>query len=142
MVIRLQWELLLYIFVLNLVVGLVIVLGVPGTEYVNPVGDPVDASAVEGHFNATKIATGWSATPFSGIPLVGDIFAGFTFLVQDLGYLIDGFPSLLTHISNTYIVDVDGQFAFSVIANVLRAIYALLISMFLIEFISGRVFSD
>lgn len=133
---------LLFIFVLNLVVGLVIVLGFPGTEYVSPAGTGVNATEYETHFNSTDISSGWAATPFSGIPVIGDIFAGFNFLIQDIGYLIDGFPTLLTYLRNTYLTDADGITAFDVIANVLRAVYALLISLFLIEFISGRNITD
>jgi len=133
---------LLFVFILNLVVGLVIVLGFPGTEYVNPSGTGANATEYEQHFNSTQISTGWSATPFSGIPMIGDIFAGFNFLIQDIGYLIDGFPTLLTFIRNTYITYPSGQLTFDIIANALRAVYALLISLFLIEFISGRVFTD
>lgn len=139
---RVQYELLLFIFIANLITGVAIVLAFPGTEYVNPSAPSLNATEYESHFNSTDISTGWKATPFSGIPVIGDIFAGFNFLIQDIGYLIDGFPSLLTYISNTYIVDPSGQFAFGVIANVLRAVYALLISMFLIEFISGRIITD
>lgn len=139
---RIQYEMLLFIFVLNLIVGLVIVLQYPGTEYINPGTTGVNATEYESHFNATNIATGWSATPFSGIPMIGDIFGGFNFLIQDIGYLIDGFPTFLTWIRNTYITDPTGQMSFDVLANVLRALYALLISLFLIEFISGRVITD
>jgi hypothetical protein len=120
----------------------VIVLQFPGTEYVSGGGTGVNATEYETHFNSTDISSGWGATPFSGIPMIGDIFGGFNFLIQDIGYLIDGFPTLLTYIRNTYLTDGDGQFAFDVIANLLRAIYALLISLFLIEFISGRILSD
>lgn len=139
---RIQYEILLFIFILNLVVGLAIALGFPGTEYVSPSGTGVNATEYETHFNSTDISSGWSATPFSGIPVIGDIFGGFNFLIQDIGYLIDGFPTLLVYMRNTYITDADGQLAFDIIANVLRAVYALLISLFLIEFISGRVITD
>lgn len=128
--------------ILNLVVGAVVLLNVPATEYVNPVSPDLDASDYESHFNATDIAESWSATPFSGVPIVGDIFGGFNFLWQMIGYLIDGFPTLLNWICDSYITSTAGQTAFWVIANVLRAIEAVLVCTFIIEFISGRVFSD
>jgi hypothetical protein len=140
--IRTQWEILLLLFCLNLVVGLCVALSVPGTAYASPVSGGVNATEYEGHFNATEVAKSWSATPFSGIPVIGDIFGGFNFLITTVGYLFDGFPCLLTWISDSYITDVSGQLAFAVITNVLRAVYALLITIFLIEFISGRVFTD
>jgi hypothetical protein len=139
---RTQWEILLFLFCLNLVVGLCIALSVPGTAYTNPISGGVNATEYEQHFNSTQVAKGWSATPYSGIPVIGDIFGGFNFLWQAIGYLIDGFPCLLTWISDSYITEPSGQLAFAVITNVLRAVYALLITLFLIEFISGRVFTD
>jgi hypothetical protein len=140
--VKVQWEILLFMVILNLVVGLVVALQVPGTYYTQPLTTGTDASDYESHFNATEIATSWKATPFSGIPVIGDIFGGFNFLWQTMGYILDGFPTLLTWISDSYVTTADGQTAFWVMANVIRAIEALLISMFLIEFISGRVFTD
>jgi hypothetical protein len=138
-----QWEILLFIFVLNLAVGLVIVLQFPGTAYVSATApDSVNGTDYESHFNATEIAEGWSATPFSGIPVIGDIFGGFNFLWQTFGYLIDGFPTLLTWIGDSFLADSAGQTAFFIIANVIRGVQALLVTLFIIEFISGRVFTD
>lgn len=137
---RVEWEILLFIFLLNLSVGLIISLSLPGTAYVNPT-NPTNASEYEKHFNASEIEQ-WGSTPFSGIPLIGDIFAGFQFFVRNIGFLFDGFPTLLTWLKDSYITDSSGALAFDVIANTLRAIYALLIATFLIEFISGRYISD
>ena len=117
-------------------------MSVPGTAYVSGMNPGTNATEYEGHFNATETAESWSSTPFSGIPLIGDIFAGFNLLWQNIHYLVDGFPLLLTYISDSYITSYEGQVAFMVIANVLRAVYALLITFFIIEFISGRVFTD
>lgn len=136
-----QWEILLFLFCLNLAIGLVAALQLPGVDYVNPSASPLDGEDYEEHFNSTDIM-GWQSTPFSGIPIVGDLFSGFEFLVRNMRYLMDGFPSLLTYLKDTYIHDADGRLAFDVVTNVLRAIYALLISVFLIEFLSGRLFHD
>lgn len=138
---RIQFQILAFIVCLNLAVGLSIALGLPGTEYVQAT-NPSNASEYEGHFNATEIAEGWGATPYSGIPVIGDIFSGFQFLWRNLQYLIDGFPLLLTWISDTYIIDAAGQTAFAIIANALRAIYAVLITILVIEFITGRILTD
>ena len=125
---------------MNLSIGLVIALTVPGTAFFSPT-DPMNPESAESHFDPEEIME-WGSTPFSGIPLIGDIFAGFQFLTRNLAFLFDGFPMLLTWIADSYITDAGAYAAFTVITWVLRAIYALLISIFLIEFISGRVFSD
>ena len=136
-----QWSILLFIACLNLATGMIIALGLPGTEYVQST-NPSNASEYEEHFNATQTAESWGATPFSGIPVIGDIFSGFQFLFRNFQYLIDGFPMLLTWISDTYIIDASAKTAFFIITNVMRAIFAILISMFVIEFISGRIMTD
>ncbi len=103
--------------------------------------NPTNSSEYEGYLNATEIE-GWQSSPFSGIPVIGDIFAGFQFLISNIGFLFDGFPTLLTWLGDTYITDAAGQTAFTIIAMTLRAIYALLICTFLIEFLSGRYFTE
>lgn len=139
---RVQWELLLGIFIINLAVGIVIGLALPGTAYVSATSTGVNATEYESHFNSTAITKGWDATPLIGIPIVGDIYAGFDFLYQNLQYIVDGLPKFLLWIEDSYITDPSAQVAFQVIANALRAVYALLVALFLIEFISGRIFTD
>lgn len=102
----------------------------------------MDSEDAAGQFNYTDIEQGWSSTPFNGVPIIGDIFSGFQFFIQNMQFLIDGFPMLLTWIADSYITDASAYSAFTVITWALRALYGLLISTFLIEFISGRVFSD
>ena len=136
-----QFKILLFIVCLNLASGLVVALALPGTEYVQG-QNPSNTSEYESHFNATETAEQWGATPYSGIPVIGDIFSGFSFLFTNIRYLIDGFPMFLTWIGDTFIIDASAQIAFAVICNVLRAIFALLMSIFVIEFISGRYATD
>ena len=139
---RTQWELLLGLFVINLGIGLVIGLALPGTGYVAGAASGMNATDYENHFNATSIVKSWSGTPFSGIPVIGDIFGGLSFLWQNIQYLVDGLPMLLDWIKTSFITDSTAQAAFTVIEYAIRAVYALLISMFVIEFISGRVPTD
>ena len=105
---KVQWQILLGIFVINLAFGLVMAIGVAGTENVGPVDPSIDPEEYEEHFNATQTAESWSQNPFSGIPVVGDIFAGFNLMYQNIGYLIDGFPILLSYVKDAYIVEPAG----------------------------------
>lgn len=139
---RVQWEILLFLFCVNLAFGIVIQLNAPGTVYIKAEYEGISPEEYEAHFNSTDIATSWSGTPFSGIPMIGDIFGGFNFLWQNIKYLVDGFPALLNYFDATFITSSEGHAAFFIITNSLRAVYALLISVFLIEFISGRIWSD
>lgn len=138
---RVQMQILLFMACLNLSTGLAIALAVPGTAYVQAT-NPSNVSEYESHFNASEVAESWGATPFSGIPVIGDIFSGFQFLWRNIQYLIDGFPMLLQWISDTFIVDATAKTAFAVIMNVMRALFAISISIFAIEFISGRYMTE
>lgn len=138
---KLQFQILIFVLCLNLATGLVIALNLAGTEYVQA-QNPTNATDYESTFNATDIGGSWGATPFLGIPVIGDIFAGFQFLFTHIQFLIDGFPMFLTWIGDTYITDAGGRTSFTIIANAFRAIYAVLMAMWFIEYIGGRYFTD
>ena len=142
---RVQFQLLIFIVCINLATGMVIALNLPGTAYSKAIqGTPGDVTDYEERFNATEIAEKWKPGGVLGyIPLVGDLLSGFYFFVTDvLPYMLDGFPKLLTWIGNSYITNASGRTAFFIIANVLRAIYAIMLTIFVIEFISGRRMPD
>lgn len=138
---KIQMIILMFFVCLNLASGLAIALALPGTEYVQAT-TPDETTEYESHFNATEIVDKWGATPFSGIPVIGDIFSGLNFLWNGIQYLIDGFPMFLTWISDTYIIEAQAKTAFAIFANALRAIFAILMTVFAIEFISGRKLTE
>lgn len=136
-----QWEILLYVLCFNLAIGIVVGVQIPGTAFFSP-STPLDPTAAEAQFNPDEIME-WGSTPFSGIPLIGDIFAGFQFLIRNFRFLIDGFPMLMEWMADSFgVTGTEAEAPFLVIIWSLRAIMAALVSIFLIEFISGRVFSD
>lgn len=137
-----QFKVLVFIACLNLSIGMIIGLQLPGTEYIQPAQPDMSAEEYEEHFNATDIAEAWGATPFSGIPIIGDIFSGLNFLWSNFAYLIDGFPMLLQWISDSYVLDAETQTALNYIIMALRGLYALMMGILVIEFISGRVLTD
>jgi hypothetical protein len=136
---KLAFEILFYIMCINLATGVVIGLNLGGVNQVmqptNPYVDPLD---LEEQFNATAQAESWSSTPFSGIPIIGDIFAGFDFLIRNIAFLLGGFPYLLEWFADSFIVDATARISFSVLANCLRGLFAVIGSWFVVEFISGR----
>lgn len=138
---KIQIQILVFIACLNLATGLVFVLQLPGAGDV--LGqNPSNATEYGSHWNATEVAEGWGATPFSGIPVIGDIFSGLSFLWRVLPYLIDGFPQFITWLGDTYIRDKATQLVFNIIANVIRAIFAIMMGLFVVEFISGRIMTE
>jgi hypothetical protein len=131
------------LFIINLAIGVVMGLALPGTAIVHAGGPITNATQYEQQFNSSKIQEwGGKGNPLQGIPVIGDIFGGFLYLTSNIQFLIDGLPQLLNFIKDSYILDPAGKTAFDVIAWTLRAIYAFLIALFLIEFISGRFFTE
>jgi len=138
---RLQFKILFFLACFNLATGMVMALALPGTGYFGSGRLSTTGSTHEEYeeqFNATKVTKSWSATPFSGIPIVGDVFSGFYLLAVNWQFLIDGFPMLLTWISEAYLTTSEARAAFTIIANVLRALFAILMATFLIYLITGR----
>ena len=134
---KVQFKILLFIVCLNLATGMVIELSLPGTEYVTP-SNPSNRTEYEEHFNATETVEGWQATPFSGIPVVGDIFSGLQMFWRCMQYLIAGFPLFLVWIGDSFIIDASARLAYDVIVGVLIGIQAILMTVFALEYISGR----
>lgn len=138
---RIQWEILLGILILNLSTGLVVALQLPGTANASTL-TAMNGTQYETHFNNTALAKGWDSTPFSGIPIIGDIFYGFNAFWQMFHYVFDGFPTFLNWIRDSYIADQGARDAFTAIAVVLSSLFYILFAVFIIEFISGRFTSD
>lgn len=132
-----QSEIILVIICLNLATGLVVELSIPGTDYVSPspTGNSSDYSS---HFNATEIAQGWSFPPTIGIPVIGDIWSGFSFLVRMITYVFVGFPIFLQTMGDNYITDSSGLAAWNSISMVILALFAVVMALYFVWFISGR----
>ena len=132
-----QSEIILFVICLNLATGLVVELGLPGTAYVSP-SPTSDAEDYESHFNATEIAEGWTFPPTVAIPIVGDIWSGFSFLTRMITYVIAGFPLFLQYLGDSFITDASAQTAWTAISTVLVALFAVAMATYFIWFISGR----
>jgi len=138
---RIFTRILIFMVCLNLATGLVIELSLAGTEYVSPTM-PTNSSEYQSHFNATETAEGWQATPYSGIPVIGDIFSAFQLMWRGIQYLIAGFPLFLNWLGDCFIIDASARVAYNVVVATLVAIQAILATLFVIEFISGRTLTE
>ena len=138
-----QFKILLFIFILNVVAGLVMnaqtggTYFIAGTQYMHGLNATSDTDTFESELNATDIAGNWQATPFSGIPVIGDIFAGLNLLVKNLKFLFTGFSSMLQWVG-TFIPSSGGRTALNLIAAALNAVFGLMCVTLVIEMISGR----
>lgn len=132
-----QSEIMFFVICLNLATGLVVELGLPGTDYVNP-SNPTNASEYESHFNASEIAEGWTFPPTVSIPIIGDIWSGFSFLVRLVTYVIVGFPLFLGWIGDSFLIGAEAVTAWNILKTTLIAIFSVVMAMYFVWFISGR----
>jgi len=141
---RLQTTILFYIMCLNLACWLALnpYTQILTTWAVVPWNPSVNATEYETHFNATEIADLWQATPFLGIPVVGDIFSGLHFLSTIVIYLFAGFPIFLYWVGDAFIVDSTARLSYNAFVVVLTALFGVLMSFWMIEFISGRPLNE
>ena len=132
-----QSEIIIFIICLNLATGMVIELALPGTAYVMP-SNPTNASEYEAHYNATQIAEGWSFPPSLGVPMFGDIWSGFSFLVRMITYTLVGFPLFLGWLGDSFITDASALTAWNIIKTAILAMFSVFMALFFVWFISGR----
>lgn len=135
---KFQFKLLLFLVALNLVTTLVMVLGLPGTDFVSASATAGNSTEYQERFNSSEIAEDWRATGDSGLPVVGDVFSGFYFFFSQWEFLISGFSYLLRWIGDSYLTTANAQTTFALIASVLTAIYHILLAVFMIYLITGR----
>ena len=77
--------------------------------------------------NPSEIRASWKPSVISNIPIIGDIFSGFTFLYTILDNIVNGLPSLLTVLGVP-----------DVIVWAMKILTYFVYALALIEMISGR----
>lgn len=140
-----QSEIMFFVICLNLATGLVLELNVAGVD--QTVGEPAsgiaphpstNTSEYEGHFNATEIAEGWTFPPTIAIPIIGDIWSGFSFLARLVTYVIVGFPLFLGWLGDSFIIGAESLAAWNILKTTVLAVFSIVMAMYFIWFISGR----
>lgn len=139
---RIGFQVILFALILNLVSTLVYALDIPGTRYTVPLygGTAANATAYAEEFNTTSLLDSWTATPFSGVPIFGDIYSGI-YLYNAIRSVIVGFPDMI----NAYAYAIGDSTARSAIltANyVVYAVFMFIMFVFLFQLISGRRISE
>lgn len=137
-----QFIFLLVVLALNLTITMCLSLEtadgdplIPGVKYAHPLNASGDFDDYADKFNATEVMEEWQATPFDGVPILGDIFSQGNQFMNAFGFLIDGVPSLITF-TGSFIPT--AQTVFTMIANVIRIISAVLAVTLVLELIGGR----
>lgn len=136
-----QFQILIFFVCLNLSVYLAVKLELPGVSDVTPnvEGSPaMNVTQYREHFNATETVERYEENTEGINILVGFISSGLTLIFRDIQYLILGFPLFLVWVGNNFILDTVARTAYTYIIGVLVAIFYILMSVYVVEFISGR----
>jgi hypothetical protein len=108
---------------------------IPGLNYSRPLNASGTIEDYEERLNATDVMADWRGEGATNLPIIGDLFSGVTQFWDRFKFLVDGIPSLLDWFGSFLPVSATG---FNIVAWAVRAITAIMVTIFVIEFISGR----
>jgi len=111
----------------------------PGVNYSRPLNASGSASEYMERYNATETVEAWESTPFSGIPIIGDIFSGLSLFYNQFRFLAEGFSPLLNWFTSFLPVDTT---VLTVLCGGLVALHWIMVCTLIIEFVSGRQLID
>jgi len=138
---RIGFQFVLYIIILNLVSGLVYSLNVPGVEYTTPPIGTGNATDYEEKFNPEFLILGISMAPLLAIPFVGHFLAFALIVWSAVSFIVMGFPQMLEGYAS-FIGDPVAQTALTGVCWVLRGVFSFIIFMWLYQLITGRTVED
>lgn len=140
---KIGFKAVLFLLILNLVSTMVYAIQIPGTTYTGILygGSQANATEYAEEFNTTTLLDRWTATPFSGIPIFGDIFSGIMLLFNAIRSIIVGFPDLINSIAYS-IVDTTARNAVLTVNYVIYAVFAFITFLWMFQLITGRKVSD
>ena len=111
----------------------------PGVKYAKPLNASGSYDEYLERFNATETVEKWQSTPFSGIPIIGDIFSGLNLFWNQFSFLAAGFAPMLTWL--TSLVPVNTTVLTLLCAGLVMLHWVMLCTL-IIEFVSGRQLID
>ena len=136
---KIGFELVLFIVLLNVVSTVVYQVAVPGTEYavIQQSGSQSNATQMESEFNATTMLGRWKSNPLESLPFVGILFSMVFMMWDVISVVVNGFPALIQ--SFGYLIgDPVARAAFDVIMTVIRVGFVAIIFFWIFEIATGR----
>ena len=134
---KIGFQIVLFLLILNIVSGLAFQLNVPGTQYSHAIPGTGDPEDYEDRFNAGKMLNETQPGAWAEFPFLGNVFGTIMMLWNGLNFIIMGFPALLERYAG-FIPEVGGRTAFSAITLVLRAIFSFVIFGWIFQILTGR----
>jgi hypothetical protein len=134
---RIGFQLVLYILILNLISGMMYALNVPGTERSNILTGTGNVTEYQERFNPGEFLNATEPEASTTFTFIGHIWNGLNVIWSAIRFTVFGFPTMLQGIGSQ-IQDPAAAAAFTNIANVLYAIFSFIIMMWLYQLLTGR----
>jgi hypothetical protein len=139
--VKVGFQIVLFIIILNLVSGLIYQEQVAGTQNANFLQSNDNGTSYQNQFNpsamvnATTTSSSWISIPFAS--WVMQIAQAVITLWNAITVVVTGFPHVLSNIADM-IPDTNGQSTFNAIATVIIGIESFLAFMWIFEVVTGR----
>ena len=134
---KVGFHVILFVLFLNLVLGAVSSIGVPGTEYSNVLGGTGDIDDYDERFNATKFMEKVEPEASETYTFVGQVWSALQLAWNAISWVIAGLPILFIGISNQ-IGDPTAKLAVQTFGAIICSGAYFIIILWLYQALSGR----
>ena len=138
---KIGFQIILYLLILNLVCGLMYVSSVPGTEFSNLLYGTGDVEDYEERVNPEEFMNQTEPKVSTIFTFVGHIWSSLQLIWNVVRFTVFGFPTMMQGISGQ-IGDPVAKATFTNIANVLYVVFSFIILLWLYQLLTGRQVED
>lgn len=138
---QIGFHVVLYLFIFNLVCGLMYAVAVPGTEFSNVLAGTGNVTETQERVDPSKMLNETKPTSTGFFSWIEPIWRGLSLIWNAVRYTIFGFPTMLQGIGYQ-IQDPTAKAALVNIGNVMFAVLSLIGILWLFELFTGRKVED
>lgn len=134
---RIGFQLVMFVLILNLTCDLMYIVSVPGTAYSDVLTGTGTPAEYQERFNASTFMN--RTQPQASITFVylGHIWSGLQLVWNAIRFTVFGFPTMLQQIGSQ-VSDPSAKVAYTAISGVLYAVFSVIIFMWLYQLFTGR----
>lgn len=138
---RIGWHIILYLFLFNMICGLLYAISVPGTSFSNILYGTGDTEDYQERVDPGALMNKTDPEASETFTFVGQIWNGLSLIWDSIRFTVFGFPTMMQGIGDQ-IQDPTAKTAFTNISTILYAAIGLIISFWIYELLTGRKVED
>ena len=138
---RIGFQVIFWIIVLNLVCGLANALKIAGTEYTTAPSGSGDPEDYQDRFDPEAYVNKTQPSVWESLPFLGNVITTLLPFWDAIRFTIFGFPSLLIEFG-AMIPDPSGRAAYTLIVAVVLGTQSVIVLAWIVQSWSGRSFQD